>query len=40
MTSPTALRTWLDQAWNDHADQPRQVADALAERAPTLPDDP
>ncbi|HSI59774.1 MAG TPA: hypothetical protein VLA16_19590 [Ideonella sp.] len=39
MTEPTPLRAWLDQAWNDHPEQPRQVADALAERAASLPDD-
>lgn len=39
MSDITALRTWLDQAWNEHAEQPHQVAKALAERAPALPDD-
>jgi len=37
---PTAaLRTWLNQAQQDHAAQPQAVADGLAERAATLPAD-
>lgn len=39
MNETTTLRAWLDQAWNDHATASRRVADALAERAATLPDD-
>lgn len=35
----TALHTWLDQAWNEHAEQTARVAAELAERAATLPDD-
>jgi hypothetical protein len=38
MTAPT-LRAWLDQAWGDHTDHPRAVADAVAARAAALPDD-
>ncbi len=39
MSQPTALRTWLDQAWHEHADQPRAVADGLLQRAASLGDD-
>jgi len=39
MNTPTALCTWLDQAWNEHADATERVAGELAERAATLPDD-
>lgn len=39
MNTPTALNTWLDQAWNDHAEATPRVAAELAERAATLPDD-
>lgn len=39
MNDTTTLRAWLDQAWNDHATASRRVADELAERASTLPDD-
>jgi hypothetical protein len=38
-TPSTPLRDWLDQAWNDHPGAARRVADELAERAGTLPDD-
>lgn len=39
MTEPTALRAWLDQAWNDHATATQRVADELLARAAALPDD-
>jgi hypothetical protein len=35
----TALRAWLDQAWQRHPDAPRAVADDLAARAASLADD-
>jgi hypothetical protein len=35
----TPLRAWLDQAWQRHPDAPRAVADDLAARAASLPDD-
>ncbi len=38
-TEPTALRAWLDKAWDDHATAAPRVADELHARAATLPDD-
>jgi hypothetical protein len=37
MTTP--LRAWLDLAWQRHPGEPRTVADELAARAASLPDD-
>lgn len=34
-----ALRAWLDQAWNDHAEAPRRVGDELLTRVLALADD-
>jgi len=34
----TTLRTWLDQAWEQHPDQPQAVADRLAEAISRLDD--
>ncbi|MBT9500262.1 MAG: hypothetical protein IV092_03395 [Burkholderiaceae bacterium] len=34
----TTLRTWLDQAWDQHPDQPQAVADRLAEGIGLLAD--
>jgi hypothetical protein len=39
MNAPTALRAWLDQAWDRHDREPRDVLAGLHERAPALPDD-
>lgn len=39
MNAPSELSTWLQQAWTEHADMPRQICDALAARAGTLPPD-
>ena len=35
-TTTTDLATWLPQAWNRHAEQPREVADSLLARLPLL----
>jgi hypothetical protein len=35
----TALRTWLDAAWDRHDREPRAIALELAQRAADLPDD-
>lgn len=34
----TTLRTWLDQAWEQHPDQPQALADRLAEAVPLIDD--
>jgi len=39
MSETTTLRAWLNQAWQRHPDDPRGVADELAARAASLPDD-
>jgi hypothetical protein len=38
MTDDT-LRGWIDRLWDEHDRKPREVAAAISERAPRLPDD-